>query len=281
MAEIERRDISSMNTDMSPTSKTYRPSTQNRHKNDPPSPTHGGGGGGSGGVNTKVWPPVLTRWWLSVGRNLPKNSLSVMVPSSSAHSISKTVLGIQTEKAELVGKDPTFAGASLSSAASDNSPVELANSSYFSWYYTPVRVCERCHKVYTELDRQRKMRFKHLMRQQQQKVEKGEDDTQKWREIEAKIFKQRQFVSRLAKQDSPHAQAGQQDKEFSQYSSYEGLPGANSLAFDSFADGASGAGGVAFGRAYKNNALHGSQQGWSPFIYFYCSFQGRENSKNI
>eukprot|EP01032_Pedospumella_encystans_P021682 gene21682-24586_t len=279
MAEIEHRDIKQLNRDVSPTSKAYRSSTHSPkrgNKRDSTSPTHPSGGGG----HSKLWPAALTRWWLSVGRNLPKNSLSVMVPSSSAHSISKVVLSKQTEKAELAAaQDPAFAGATLARNKSkkdkknaveeDNEPVEQANSLYFSWYYNPVKVCERCHKVYTELDRQRRVKFKHLMRQQRARADKNEDDTQKWREIEAKIFKQRQSMSRLAKPDNLQAQAQQLSQNQSQYSQYQSqyslydaLPGANSLAFDSVAEGPVG-GGVAFGRAYKLNALRGNQQGSS------------------
>jgi len=188
-----------------------------------------------------------------------------MVPSSSAHAISKVVLGLQTEKAELASHGTSLAGGGHPVEKIDDGPVEQANSLYFSWYYNPVRVCERCHKVDTELDRQRKMRFKHLMRQQRARTDKSEDETQKWREIEAKIFKQRQFVSRLAKQDAPHQAPHQRSQnnlyqqQFAQYSSqFDGLPGSNSMAFDSVAEPS---GGVAFGRAYKLNSLHSNQQG--------------------
>lgn len=192
------------------------------------------------------------------------------------------VLSKQTEKAELAAAlDPAFAGAKLARNKSkkeklnidetDNEPVEQANSLYFSWYYNPVKVCERCHKVYTELDRLRKVKFKHLMRQQRARIDQNEDDTQKWREIEAKIFKQRQAMSRLAKPDvqTPHAQqqsALHNQSQYSQYQShysmYDALPGANSLAFDSVAEGPTN-GGVAFGRAFKLNAIRGNQQGSS------------------
>lgn len=295
MAEIEHRDIKHLNRDVSPTSKAYRGSTHSpKHskRGESTSPTHGSGVGGG---NSKVWPAALTRWWLSVGRNLPKNSLSVMVPSSSAHAISKVVLSKQTEKAELAAaQDPAFAGAKLAKNSSkkenknidenDNEPVEQANSLYFSWYYNPVRVCERCHKVYTELDRQRRVKFKHLMRQQRARADKNEDDTHKWREIEAKIFKQRQSMSRLAKPDLAHhqqlqaqhlsqnqSQYSQYQQQFSQYSMFDGIPGANSLAFDSVAEGPT-AGGVAFGRAYKLNSLRGNQQGMNIFLTFISYF---------
>lgn len=114
-----------------------------------------------------------------------------------------------------------------------DAPVEQANSMYFGWYYHPVRVCERCHKVYTELDRYRKMRFKHLMKQH----EKGDDnDPKKWREVEARIFKQRQSVTRLAKLET--ASSAQHNAHQQQlYQQQQGMvAGSHSLAFDSVLD---------------------------------------------
>jgi len=68
MAEIEHRDIHNLNSGAnSPNSKSHRSSSHSLKTNDPPSPTHASSGG-----HSKVWPPALTKWWLSVGRNLPK-----------------------------------------------------------------------------------------------------------------------------------------------------------------------------------------------------------------
>ena len=169
------------------------------------------------GVNAKIWPSSLVRWWLSTGRNLPKNSLSVMVPSSSAHCIGKTVLSIKASQ-ELSGSEQANTETSV--------PVEQANSLYFGWYYQPVRVCEKCYKVYTELDRYRKLRFKHLMKQHEKT---DENDPKRWREVEARIFKQRQFVSRLASLDTASSAQHQQQGV---------LAGSHSMAFDSVVDGA-------------------------------------------
>lgn len=181
--------------------------------------------------SSKIWPSSLVRWWLSTGRNQPKNSLSVMVPSSSAHCISKTVLGNKlTAAAQEASSSPVFRG-STTLPVEVEGPVEQANSLYFGWYYHPVRVCEKCYKVYTELDRYRKLRFKHLIKQQEKS---DENDPKKWREIEARIFRQRQFVSRLAKLDTA-ASAAQHSSHY--YQQQAGILGSHSMAFDSVLEG--------------------------------------------
>jgi hypothetical protein len=264
MAEIEQSDLDALNgADRleSPNSKSLKATLRRRGVTPAPtSPTSGGGASG-GGNATKVWPASLTKWWLSVGRNLPKNSLSVMVPSSSAHCISQTVL--TTKSATAPASTSAASSKPRSRWAGDAPPeakeedeVEQANSMYFGWYYNPVRVCERCHKIYTELDRQRKLRFKHLMRKQRELLDKADDESQRWREVEQRIFKQRQFVSRLAKLETTSSAHNRAHRSLSRDDG--GVTGAHSLAFDSLADGPGFSSGVAFGRAYKHNADYGA-----------------------
>jgi hypothetical protein len=220
-----------------------------------------------------VCPPSLTKWWLTTGRNLPKNSLSVLVPSSSAHCISQTVLSAKSPASAAPTADEAISASAKKAraaelAAAEAEEVEQANSLYFGWYYNPVRVCERCHKVYTELDRQRKLRFKHLMRKQREQADKVDDEQQRWREVEQRIFKQRQFVSRLAKMETAStahhkAQRAQQPG---------GLLGSHSLAFDSVAGDADPlSGGVAFGRAFRNPVPFNGQQESNALGKSHCS----------
>jgi hypothetical protein len=256
------RRSSPSNAGGSPKSRGRGPGSPGRqgssHSFFPPPGTAGGGGGGGGGSGSsaKLWPAALTKWWLNVGCNLPRNSLSVMVPVSAASNIDRAALGNTTAQAELGEANLAKAAtAALFEVDLSTNESELLRNAHFGWYYTPVRVCERCHKVYTDLDRRRKRRYKQLIQKQKEKIEANEDEQDKWREVEARIFKQRQAMSRLAKvEDSASLQEGSM------------LAGANSLAFDSVAG--DGSGGVAFGRAYKN-ASRSQQQGTGYFCFIW------------
>ena len=248
MEEIEQHDLDSLNR----ASEPHSPSLKLGRTSPSKTKTAPSTAGGTKGNATKVWPASLTKWWLSVGRNMPKNSLSVMVPSSSAHCIGQTVLGGKANSTTAFEDLPTAGMSAKRLSALQASQevnlddVEQANSLYFGWYYNPVRVCERCHKVYTELDRQRRVRFKHLMRKQRQQLDKEDDENQKWREVEKRIFKQRQFVSRLATLDTASTASHRAERGL-----YEG---GHSLAFDSMAEGGAG---VAFGRGIRHNPSSG------------------------
>ncbi|KAJ1393138.1 hypothetical protein B484DRAFT_425471, partial [Ochromonadaceae sp. CCMP2298] len=157
MVEIESRDASTF---------SHTPNTPHTRTSSPSHTSHPS-------VASKVWPSALKRWWLNTGRTLPKNSNSIQVPQSSAHHIAKAALTAQKEKTneddieELVDAE-----------------VDQGRFGHISWYYTPVRVCERCHSVYTELDRQRKLRHKHLWSKQKQLIDQADEDNGRWRDLE-------------------------------------------------------------------------------------------------
>ncbi len=141
------------------------------------------------------------------------------------------------------------------------------NLGHLNWYYSPVRVCEHCYLVYRELDRKRALRHKNMKKAQRVEVEQNE--VEKGREIEKKIFAQRQFVSRMAaSQKDINANANKAvDSNNSQFNNSSGgnnsykqslrsgnnnnisstdlLYGGDSLAFESVAGGDSYYDGVA------------------------------------
>jgi hypothetical protein len=180
----------------------------------------------------KIWPLNLTRWWLEMGRHIPKGSSSVVVPTTSAHNINMAVLALRSVSnttsdleslndinssnsttAEDRSKTARFYDQASSSSSStnvksmsrgnsnggvdtggikedDNDDDKLSKKSklgHLSWYYSPVSVCERCSKVYAELDRLRNMKNKYLVQKQKELLDLEDEKNNRWKEVEVRL----------------------------------------------------------------------------------------------
>jgi len=192
----------------------------------------------------KIWPLNLTRWWLEIGRHIPKGSSSVVVPTTSAHNINMAVLALRSvpnttsdleslnditssnnassssgnsnsnsTTAEVRSKTARFydqASSSSSSSSTTAKSMSRSNSNggadaggvkeddddklskksklgHLSWYYSSVSVCERCSKVYAELDRLRNMKNKHLVQKQKELLDLEDEKNNRWKEVEVRL----------------------------------------------------------------------------------------------
>ena len=191
----------------------------------------------------KIWPLNLTRWWLEIGRHIPKGSSSVVVPTTSAHNINMAVLALRsvsntTSDLESLNDITSSNNASSSSSSNGNSnstttedrsktarfydqassssssttakSMSRSNSNggadaggvkeddddklskksklgHLSWYYSPVSVCDRCSKVYAELDRLRNMKNKHLVQKQKELLDLEDEKNNRWKEVEVRL----------------------------------------------------------------------------------------------
>lgn len=163
----------------------------------------------------KIWPLNLTRWWLEMGRHVPKGSSSVIVPTTSAHNINMAVLALRsnsttTTTAEDRSKTIRFyeeassSSTNVKSMMSSNSSNSSSNGGgvkeeddgklskksklgHLSWYYSPVSVCDRCSKVYAELDRLRNMKNKHLVQKQKELLDLEDEKNNRWKEVEVRL----------------------------------------------------------------------------------------------
>ena len=213
MVEIENVDVMAMGNDNNnnsnrnsrsrPASTTTATATANNSNETTVAPS------------MKIWPLNLTRWWLDVGRHLPKSSSSVVVPTTSAHNIDMAVLAnhsITNTISDLESMDGVASNATTGDDHRNNAPIgsyddastnikaddddyKLSSSSllssqkksklgHLSWYYSPVSVCERCSKVYAELDRLRKLKNKHLVKKQKELLLVEDEKSNRWQEVE-------------------------------------------------------------------------------------------------
>jgi len=192
----------------------------------------------------KIWPLNLTRWWLEIGRHIPKGSSSVVVPTTSAHNINMAVLALRSvpnttsdleslnditssnnasnsngnsnnsnsTTAEDRSKTARFYDQASSSSSSSTTAKSMSRSNsnggadavgvkedddyklskksklgHLSWYYSSVSVCERCSKVYAELDRLRNMKNKHLVQKQKELLDLEDEKNNRWKEVEVRL----------------------------------------------------------------------------------------------
>jgi len=188
----------------------------------------------------KIWPLNLTRWWLEIGRHIPKGSSSVVVPTTSAHNINMAVLALRSvpnttsdleslnditssnnasssngnsnsnsnsTTAEDRSKTARFYDQASSSSSSSTTAKSMSRSAdaggvkeedddklskksklgHLSWYYSSVSVCERCSKVYAELDRLRNMKNKHLVQKQKELLDLEDEKNNRWKEVEVRL----------------------------------------------------------------------------------------------
>ena len=186
----------------------------------------------------KIWPLNLTRWWLEMGRHVPKGSSSVIVPTTSAHNINMAVLALRSvcnTKSDLESsmndidiiplsnagsnsttttedrskttrfyEEASSSSTNVKSMMSSNSSNSSSNGGgvkeedddklskksklgHLSWYYSPVSVCDRCSKVYAELDRLRNMKNKHLVQKQKELLDLEDEKNNRWKEVEVRL----------------------------------------------------------------------------------------------
>lgn len=125
-----------------------------------------------------IWPLPVVRWWFNRGQ------FEVRVSA--------------------IGNDISHDLAKLK----DLPMNDFNQIKWFALHHSLVHVCECCYKVYCKLETYRKGRHekarKELIRTQHQQEEELslEEQRKKDREIEQRIFRQRQFMSKLSK--SPH-----------------------------------------------------------------------------
>lgn len=186
---------------------------------------------------SNIWPSKLRKWYIRIGRSHVKSkSNSLALPVSSAHRIALNVLGSKAIEAGTGtdGGDGTSSShktkkidfnkmkeltprtverSSMARLANETNPNHFgeheSNSvGQLSWYYSSHRVCDRCYKVYNELDRRRKLRHKHMLKLQKELLDSEDSNKDKWRDVERRIFQQRQFVTRLMKEKEKKAMNG-------------------------------------------------------------------------
>lgn len=173
----------------------------------------------SGLAVQKLWPKRLQHWWWRVGKlivprrfeNVPDKthvSSQMSVASSSDTRKKKNYLrrdhddnsenpGIQNESLHGYDDDLTLGDETNVTDMSINSYAggSKRNPGKMNWYYSDAKVCERCYSVYRDIDERRRQQQKKLLGLSNIKAIPTADSD---REIEAKIFSQKQFASRMS-----------------------------------------------------------------------------------
>jgi len=148
--------------------------------------------------------PRLLRWWLAVGRQLHSSKLgdhssARNVPQSSAYKIGLGLgLGLGSAR-EGGGLSAGVAGSTEASSIPFDLPDRGGGKDRLgelSRFYSQCLVCSRCHAVYRDLDARRAARVARL--KQAGQGESPEQQKERWRELEQRIFEQKQLAFRLS-----------------------------------------------------------------------------------